>query len=244
MGPGERLHAGHRRHLHQPPDLRALLRRARVPARRKRAGRRRAERGARLRQRHHPGEHLRRLRVASDRLMRYARWYPTLVTMFDGRVIALSGEQAPGSYATTPERYGAGVWTPLTSAVRQVPLYPRAFVEPKNGRIFFAGQDNPSLYPEPPGHGGWTVGTEPESPPATTGRRSCWTTPWCISVVAAEPTAPEPSHPHGREDRSGQRPHPCGRRSRPWRSASAAQRHHPGRWNGPRHRRERPVRLH
>ena len=43
--------------------------------------------------------------------MRYPRWYPTLVTMFDGRVIALSGEQAPGSFATTPERYGAGVWT-------------------------------------------------------------------------------------------------------------------------------------
>ena len=29
--------------------------------------------------------------------MRYPRWYPTLVTMFDGRVIALSGDQAPGS---------------------------------------------------------------------------------------------------------------------------------------------------
>jgi hypothetical protein len=90
--------------------------------------------------------------------MRYPRWYPTLVTMFDGRVIALSGEQAPGSFATTPERYGAGVWTPLTSAVRQVPLYPRAFVEPKNGRIFVAGQDNPSLVLNPLGTGGWTVG--------------------------------------------------------------------------------------
>jgi len=90
--------------------------------------------------------------------MRYPRWYPTLVTMFDGRVIAISGDQAPGSPATTPERYGGGVWTPLTTAVRKVPLYPRAFTEPKNGRIFIAGHDNPSLFLNPLGSGSWTTG--------------------------------------------------------------------------------------
>ena len=90
--------------------------------------------------------------------MHYARWYPTLVTMFDGRVIALSGDQAPGVNATVPERYGAGVWTPLTSAARALQLYPRAFVEPKSGRIFVAGQDNPSLYLNPLGTGSWTSG--------------------------------------------------------------------------------------
>lgn len=42
--------------------------------------------------------------------------------------------------------------------MRQVQLYPRAFVEPKNGRIFVAGQDNPSLFLNPLGAGGWTVG--------------------------------------------------------------------------------------
>jgi hypothetical protein len=90
--------------------------------------------------------------------MRYPRWYPTLVTMFDGRVIAMSGDQAPGSNATTPERYGGGVWAPLTTAVRKLPLYPRAFTEPKNGRIFVAGHDNPSLFLNPLGTGGWTTG--------------------------------------------------------------------------------------
>jgi hypothetical protein len=92
--------------------------------------------------------------------MRYGRWYPTLVTMFDGRVIAISGDQAPGVNATIPERYdpATGAWTPLTSAGRKLALYPRAFVEPKNGRIFVAGQENPSLYLNPLGTGGWTNG--------------------------------------------------------------------------------------
>jgi len=92
--------------------------------------------------------------------MRYARWYPTLVTMFDGRVIALSGDQAPSTRATIPERYdpNTGIWTPLTSASRSQGLYPRAFVEPKNGRIFVAGQESPSLYLNPLGTGGWTTG--------------------------------------------------------------------------------------
>lgn len=90
--------------------------------------------------------------------MKYGRWYPTLVTMFDGRVVALSGDQAPGVNATVPERWAGGVWTPLTSASRKIPLYPRAFVEPKNGRIFVAGQGNPSLYLNPLGTGSWSGG--------------------------------------------------------------------------------------
>jgi hypothetical protein len=90
--------------------------------------------------------------------MSYGRWYPTLVTMGDGRVVAISGDQAPGVGATVPERWGGGVWTPLTSASRNLQLYPRAFVEPKNGRIFVAGQGNPSLYLNPLGTGSWSAG--------------------------------------------------------------------------------------
>jgi uncharacterized repeat protein (TIGR02543 family) len=92
--------------------------------------------------------------------MRYARWYPTLVTLGDGRVIALSGDQTPNNRATVPERYapGTGVWTSLTSAGRTLQLYPRAFVEPKNGQVFVAGQDNPSMYLNPLGTGGWIGG--------------------------------------------------------------------------------------
>jgi hypothetical protein len=90
--------------------------------------------------------------------MTYGRWYPTLVTMSDGQVVAISGDQAPGVNAMIPERYSGGVWTPLTTASRNLRLYPRAFVEPKNGRIFIAGDHNPSLYLNPLGTGGWSAG--------------------------------------------------------------------------------------
>ena len=42
--------------------------------------------------------------------------------------------------------------------MRKLQLYPRAFTEPKNGRIFVAGHDNPSLFLNPLGTGGWTTG--------------------------------------------------------------------------------------
>ena len=90
--------------------------------------------------------------------MKYGRWYPTLVTLGDGSVVAMAGSQAPGVQATIPERYSGGTWTELTGASRSISLYPRAFVEPKNGIIFVAGDMNPSLWLNPSGNGGWTTG--------------------------------------------------------------------------------------
>jgi len=90
--------------------------------------------------------------------MKYGRWYPTLVTLGDGSVVAISGSQAPGVSATIPERYSGGIWTELTGANRSVPLFPRAFLEPKNGAIFVAGEMNPSLWLDPSGSGSWTTG--------------------------------------------------------------------------------------
>jgi hypothetical protein len=92
--------------------------------------------------------------------MQYARWYPTLVTLGDGQVIALSGDQTPNQRATIPERYSAntGAWTQLTWAPRTMQLYPRAFVEPKNGLVFVAGLESPSMYLDPVGSTGWTTG--------------------------------------------------------------------------------------
>ena len=92
--------------------------------------------------------------------MRYGRWYPTLVTLGDGSVVAMAGSQAPGVQATIPERYSGGTWTELTGANKTspaLPLYPRAFVEPKNGTIFVAGEMNPSLYLNPSGTGSWST---------------------------------------------------------------------------------------
>ena len=92
--------------------------------------------------------------------MNYPRWYPTLVTMGDGSVVALSGNQVPGVNASIPERWNAGVWTALTSADLKLPTYPRAFVEPKNGHIFVAGNLQ-SHFLDPRGTGSWSLGPSP-----------------------------------------------------------------------------------
>ncbi len=93
---------------------------------------------------------------ASTGRMNYARWYPTLVTLGDGSVVVMSGNQAPGTLAAIPERYANGFWSPLTGASRSLPLFPRAFVEPKSGRIFVAGDMATSAYLDPSGAGSWS----------------------------------------------------------------------------------------
>jgi hypothetical protein len=90
--------------------------------------------------------------------MKYPRWYPTLVTLGDGSVVAMAGNQAPSTPALIPERYSNGVWAELTGASRSLPLYPRAFVEPKNGAIFVAGPLATSLFLNPSGSGSWSNG--------------------------------------------------------------------------------------
>jgi Galactose oxidase-like, Early set domain/Divergent InlB B-repeat domain len=90
--------------------------------------------------------------------MLYPRWYPTLVTLGDGSVVAMAGNQAPSTPATIPERYTNGTWTALTGAGKTLPLYPRAFVEPKTGRVFVAGDMATSQYLTPSGSGSWASG--------------------------------------------------------------------------------------
>ncbi len=89
--------------------------------------------------------------------MSYARWYPTLVTLGDGKVVALSGSQVAGQNASIPERWDAGVWTALTGADLKLSNYPRAFVEPKDGRVFVVG-DNIVQILDPNGNGSWSPG--------------------------------------------------------------------------------------
>ncbi len=86
--------------------------------------------------------------------MTTGRWYPTLVTLESGSVVALSGSSAPGVSAATPERWTNGSWTSLTGASASIPLFPRAFVEPKNGWIYVAGEGAPR-YLNPAGAGQW-----------------------------------------------------------------------------------------
>ncbi|HEX9893758.1 MAG TPA: galactose oxidase-like domain-containing protein, partial [Gemmatimonadales bacterium] len=91
--------------------------------------------------------------------MAAGRWYPTLVTLENGDVLAISGNKEPGVNANIVERYNAatGSWSPLsgTGAIT-VSLYSRAFVEPKNGWVFVAGEGT-SRYLNPTGSGSWST---------------------------------------------------------------------------------------
>jgi hypothetical protein len=89
--------------------------------------------------------------------MTYPRWYPTLVTLANGDVVVLSGNQIPGQNASIPERWDGSSWTALTGAQLGLPLYPRAFVEPKNGRVFVAGPAAVRIL-DPNGTGSWSPG--------------------------------------------------------------------------------------
>lgn len=88
--------------------------------------------------------------------MAYGRWYPTLVTLEGGHVVAIAGSQSPGISAAIPERYNGTGWTALSGASLSLPLYPRAFLEPKNGWIFLAGEGTPR-YLDPSGSGRWLL---------------------------------------------------------------------------------------
>jgi hypothetical protein len=73
--------------------------------------------------------------------MTYARWYPTVTTLSDGRVLVLSGEvNCRGCYAAVPEIYdpSANSWVTVPSASLSIPWYPHAFVLP-DGRVVTAG---------------------------------------------------------------------------------------------------------
>ena len=85
--------------------------------------------------------------------MQRARWYPTVTTLPDGRILTLSGDNitlntpsqpVPLTNAsdTLPEIYNVDTnsWSSLPSAQRRMPLYPFMFVLP-DGRVFDAGPD-------------------------------------------------------------------------------------------------------
>ncbi|MBA3318170.1 MAG: DUF1929 domain-containing protein [Gemmatimonadales bacterium] len=89
--------------------------------------------------------------------MTYPRWYPTLVTLENGDVVALSGNRAPGQNASIPERWNGSSWTALSGADLELRLYPAAFVEPKNGDVFVAGEETVMML-DPDGDGSWSPG--------------------------------------------------------------------------------------
>jgi hypothetical protein len=72
------------------------------------------------------------------------RWYPTLVLLGDGRVVAMAGltRNFPWVALRRIEIYSPGTgWQNLPGAARWLPLYPRLHLLP-DGRVFYSGSYN------------------------------------------------------------------------------------------------------
>lgn len=73
--------------------------------------------------------------------MSFPRWYPTLTTLPDGRVLAVSGSDGCETCPIpTPEIYNpaTNTWTAFPNSPMSLPLYPFMFVIP-DGRVLAAG---------------------------------------------------------------------------------------------------------
>ena len=88
------------------------------------------------------------------------RWYPTNTTLQNGDVVVLSGEtHAAGTSNELPQVWQAstGLWRNLSTALQDLPYYPRMFLAP-NGKLFFAGPWRGSRWLDPEGTGTWFEG--------------------------------------------------------------------------------------
>ncbi|HEX3234060.1 MAG TPA: galactose oxidase-like domain-containing protein [Gemmatimonadales bacterium] len=71
--------------------------------------------------------------------MAAGRWYPTVTTLADGRVVTVAGRDAASQVVLIPEIWEGGKWVRLTGASLKLPYYPRQFLAP-NGKLFYAGE--------------------------------------------------------------------------------------------------------
>jgi hypothetical protein len=75
--------------------------------------------------------------------MHYARWYPTVTALADGRVLVTSGSDVGNNtWIPIPEVYDpvTNAWTELRGASQMIPNYPYMFGLP-DGRVLVAGSD-------------------------------------------------------------------------------------------------------
>jgi hypothetical protein len=91
--------------------------------------------------------------------MRNGRWYPTLTTMGNGQVLAISGGDTAAALNRIPEVFNPGqnTWRALTGAARSVPYYPMMFLAP-DGKVFLAGPEQSTAFLGTSGSGSWTTG--------------------------------------------------------------------------------------
>ncbi|HEX4919492.1 MAG TPA: hypothetical protein VFV92_01985, partial [Candidatus Bathyarchaeia archaeon] len=87
--------------------------------------------------------------------MAHGRWYPTVTTLGDGRVMTFSGLDENGNTNTSVEIYSASSgWSSPFSASWTPPLYPRMHLLP-NGKVFYSGATTGSKIFDPSAHT-WT----------------------------------------------------------------------------------------
>jgi hypothetical protein len=101
--------------------------------------------------------------------MAHGRWYPTLTVLGDGRVLAMAGQDENSNVVKTPEIWENGGWVELPGGNLpdpdgDIPYYPRNFVDPKTGLIFYASERVRSRWFDVDGtgagggRGAWTFG--------------------------------------------------------------------------------------
>lgn len=73
--------------------------------------------------------------------MAHGRWYPTVTILPDGKALTMAGRDQANLVVTTPEIWENNQWVELPGAgTLQIPYYPRNFVDPKNGLVFYASE--------------------------------------------------------------------------------------------------------
>jgi galactose oxidase len=101
--------------------------------------------------------------VAGLPKMAKGRWYPTVTTLPDGRVVTVAGRDEASKEVLVPEIWENNRWVQLPGASLRFPYYPRQFVAP-NGKLFYAGERVRARWLEvdavtTSGRGKWTSGT-------------------------------------------------------------------------------------
>jgi Domain of unknown function (DUF1929)/Kelch motif len=102
--------------------------------------------------------------VAGLPKMAAGRWYPTVTTLPDGRMVTVAGQDSHSVVVTIPEVWENGAWVQLPGAGNvELPYYPRNFIDPLDGRVFMAGERRTSLWLDVDGsaaggRGSWTTG--------------------------------------------------------------------------------------
>ena len=91
--------------------------------------------------------------------MRNGRWYPTLTTLPNGQILAISGGDTAAALNRIPEVFvpGQNRWRALTGAAQDVPYYPMMFLAP-DGKVFMAGPEQSTAFLTTTGSGAWTTG--------------------------------------------------------------------------------------